>query len=91
MVLAQILLVILLAILAGLLPLLPGKKFLRENVIYLIQRLILESFMLHGKASFKFVRSYSWFRNSFIFVAPLIPISRFFLNYHSFEQVKILI
>jgi len=49
--------------------------------------LILESFLLQRKASFKFSKSYSLFRNSFIFVAPLIPISRLFLNYHSVEQI----
>jgi len=49
--------------------------------------LVLEMFLLHKKMHFKSCKFYSLLRNSFIVFAPLIPISRYFLNYHSLEQI----
>jgi len=49
--------------------------------------LILEIVVFHHKASFKTSKIYTVLRNSFIGLAPFIPVSRYFLNYHTFEQI----
>jgi len=49
--------------------------------------LILEAIMFHDQVPFKSWKFYSMFRNSLIVFAPFIPISRYFLNYHSIEQI----
>jgi len=49
--------------------------------------LILESFLVHSKVPFKSSKFYGMMRNGFIGFAPLIPVSRYFLNYHSIEQI----
>jgi len=49
--------------------------------------LILEVIMFHDKMPFKTSRFYSILRNCFVGFAPFIPVSRYFLNYHSWEQI----
>jgi len=49
--------------------------------------LILEAFIIHEKAHFKSSRAYTHMRNAFVLLAPLIPVSRYHLNYHSIEQI----
>jgi len=49
--------------------------------------LILEAFLLHEKVPFKSSKLYIVLRNSFVSLAPFIPVSRYFLNYHSVEQI----
>lgn len=49
--------------------------------------LILEARLLHNKVHFKSSSTYAYMRNGFVLFAPLIPVSRYFLNYHSFEQI----
>lgn len=51
--------------------------------------LILEAKLLHDKAHFKSSWDYAHMRNAFVSLAPLIPISRYFLNYHSLEQIAV--
>jgi len=49
--------------------------------------LILEMILLHNAVPFKATKLYSLMRNSFVIFAPLIPISRYHLNYHSSGQI----
>lgn len=49
--------------------------------------LLLEAVMFHDQVPFKSGKFYSKFRNSLWFFAPFIPVSRYFLNYHSIEQI----
>jgi len=49
--------------------------------------LILEARLIHEKAHFKSGWAYTHMRNTFFCLAPLVPISRYFLNYHSIEQI----
>jgi len=49
--------------------------------------LILETFFMHRNLHFKTSKFYTLSRNGFIVFAPLIPVSRYFLNYHSLEQI----
>jgi len=49
--------------------------------------LILEARLVHAKAHFKSCWTYTHMRNGFVLFAPLIPVSRYFLNYHSLEQI----
>jgi len=51
--------------------------------------LILEAILIHEKAHFKSAKTYAHMRNAFVCFAPLIPISRYFLNYHSLEQIVV--
>jgi len=53
----------------------------------LVTWLFLEVVILHDKIPFKSPRFYSMTRNFCLCFAPLIPISRYFLNYHSPEQI----
>mgnify|MGYP001028432216 CR=1 FL=1 len=48
---------------------------------------ILEAYVLHEKVSFKSDKFYNLVRYSFFVFVPLIPISRYYLNYHSVEQI----
>jgi len=48
---------------------------------------LLEHFFLHEKSPFKGWRFYTWTRNAFIVFSPLIPISRYYLNYHTIPQI----
>jgi len=48
---------------------------------------ILEILFFTPEAAFKQSKFYKYTRNIFIILAPLIPTSRYFLNYHSFEQI----
>jgi len=48
---------------------------------------ILEIIFFSQNAAFKQGKFYSYSRNIFIILAPLIPISRYFLNYHTVEQI----
>jgi membrane-associated phospholipid phosphatase len=49
--------------------------------------LILEAIIIHESAHFKSSKTYAHLRNAFVLLAPLVPISRYHLNYHSFEQI----
>jgi len=49
--------------------------------------LLLEAIMFHEQVPFKSGKFYSMFRNTLIVFAPAIPVSRYFLNYHSIEQI----
>jgi len=51
--------------------------------------LILEAKLIHNKAHFKLAKNYPHMRNAFVCFAPLVPISRYFLNYHSIEQILV--
>jgi len=48
---------------------------------------LLEHFVLDSRSPFKGWKFYRWTRNAFIVFCPLIPISRYFLNYHSIPQI----
>jgi membrane-associated phospholipid phosphatase len=49
--------------------------------------LILEAVVFHEKVPFKTSKFYAMMRNGWIAFAPIIPVSRYFLNYHSIEQI----
>jgi len=49
--------------------------------------LILEGIYISEHASFKKEKYYIHLRNIGIFFSPLVPISRFFLNYHTVKQI----
>lgn len=49
--------------------------------------LVLEMVLLHDKVPFKKGFGYKFMTISYLIVAPLIPISRVFLNYHSVKQI----
>jgi len=49
--------------------------------------LTLEWILLHGKVPFKTSKFYAVLTSLSIFLAPLIPISRYYLNYHSIKQI----
>jgi len=49
--------------------------------------LLLEFIMFHDKVPFKKTKVYLFLRNISILIIPLIPISRYYLNYHTIEQI----